>query len=306
MKEQDVYSIGEASVVTGLSASALRYYDSIGLVVPAMRNPENNYRCYTKEQIILLCIVKRLRKAGCSIEVIRTVIADGDIEVLYSQLKRRMTEIEGEIEERQKLLDDNREFLNRLEMAVALRKDKRERNDSSDIQEYLFMNISIEEIPVMRVFSERRVLPDYNINHTSINAWSELYSHCEKAGFRNIGPAIATFHTNLLEQFIMKDCDLEFSVKIQDVDEKADAADQRVKYFGGFTAATAIYMGAYNKMIGTYLSLLQWINMHGYEATGVVSEEYIIAPAESYDQENQIIKIIIPVCKKNGKNVQAG
>ena len=60
MQEQSVYTIGEASVVTGLSRKTLRYYDSIKLVVPAMRNPENNYRSYTKEQIIILCMVRRL------------------------------------------------------------------------------------------------------------------------------------------------------------------------------------------------------------------------------------------------------
>ena len=47
MQEQSVYTIGEASVVTGLSRKTLRYYDSIKLVVPAMRNPENNDRSYT-------------------------------------------------------------------------------------------------------------------------------------------------------------------------------------------------------------------------------------------------------------------
>lgn len=36
-----------------------------------MRNPENNYRSYTKEQIIILCMVRRLRSMECSLEEIR-------------------------------------------------------------------------------------------------------------------------------------------------------------------------------------------------------------------------------------------
>ena len=74
MIEQEIYTIGEVAMVTGLSAKTLRYYDSIGLVVPAIRNPENNYRLYSKEQIIVLNTIKRLRNIGCGLKEISAVI----------------------------------------------------------------------------------------------------------------------------------------------------------------------------------------------------------------------------------------
>lgn len=117
MQEQSVYTIGEASVVTGLSRKTLRYYDSIKLVVPAMRNPENNYRSYTKEQIIILCMVRRLRSMECSLEEIRQIIEEDNIETTLHLVEARMEKIREEIRYRENILHNSNEFIDRLRTA---------------------------------------------------------------------------------------------------------------------------------------------------------------------------------------------
>ena len=305
MQEQSVYTIGEASVVTGLSRKTLRYYDSIKLVVPAMRNPENNYRSYTKEQIITLCTVRRLRNMECSLEEIRQIIEEDSIETTLHLVEARMEKIREEIRYRENILHNSSEFIDRLRTASQLQKKD---PDGEAFDAYLLTNMSIEEIPEMKLFSIRKHMENYNINDTSINFWTELQNQCEAAGFNSSGTAIATYHNNLLEQFILKDCDLELGIRIdedsalpstasdpaKDPAKKASSCGS-VRSFGGFLAATAVYMGEYSNMINSYVSLLQWINRSGYEVCGIASEEYIIAPTESSDQKNQIIKIIIPV-----------
>lgn len=304
MQEQSIYTIGEASVVTGLSRKTLRYYDSIKLVVPAMRNPENNYRSYTKEQIITLCTVRRLRNMECSLEEIRQIIEEDNIETTLNLVESRMEKIREEIHYREKILHNSSEFIDRLRTASNLQKKD---PDGESFDTYLLTNMSIEEIPEMKLFSIRRHMENYNINDTSINFWTELQHQCEAAGFNSSSTAIATYHNNLLEQFILKDCDLELGIRIDDDSasarsenpakdtlEKASSSGN-IRSFGGFLAATAVYMGEYSNMINSYVSLLQWINRSGYEVCGIASEEYIIAPTESSDQKNQIIKIIIPI-----------
>ena len=49
---KEYLSIKEFSKLSGLEQSTLRYWDDIGLFTPEKRNPENNYRYYTPEQII--------------------------------------------------------------------------------------------------------------------------------------------------------------------------------------------------------------------------------------------------------------
>lgn len=304
MQEQSVYTIGEAAVVTGLSRKTLRYYDSIKLVVPAMRNPENNYRSYTKEQIIILCMVRRLRSMECSLEEIRQIIEEDNIETTLHLVEARMEKIREEIRYRENILHNSNEFIDRLRTACQLQKKD---PDGEAFDTYLLTNMSLEEIPEMKLFSIRKHMENYNINDTSINFWTELQNQCEASGFNSSGTAIATYHNNLLEQFILKDCDLELGIRIdedstgatpsesaKDTAEKASSCGS-VRSFGGFLAATAVYMGEYSNMINSYVSLLQWINRNGFEVCGIASEEYIIAPTESSDQKNQIIKIIIPV-----------
>ena len=290
MNEKKLYTIGETAVVTGLSTKTIRYYDSIGLVTPEIKNPTNNYRYYTNEQVVCLCMVKRMRRMNCSIEEIQKAVQAGDIETLLQQIKNRMVILQQEIDARRDILQNSCEFVNRLEQAVAL---KQQSNEENQFNEYLLANMSIEEIPLTKVFSIRRTVPNYNNRETSIDFWNALYDACEESGIKNSGPSIVTYHSGLLQQFVMQDCDLEFSVRIGDtVDENA-----HIKEFGGFLAATAIYMGTYERIIETYLSLLQWVNRNGYKTVGPTSEEFIIAPPESPNQQNQIIKIIIPIEK---------
>ena len=44
---KDYFSIGEISELTGLSNHALRYYDKIHLVTPAIVNEQTGYRYYS-------------------------------------------------------------------------------------------------------------------------------------------------------------------------------------------------------------------------------------------------------------------
>ena len=49
---KDMLTIKEFSKLSGIEQTTLRYWDDIGLFTPAKRNPENNYRYYSPEQII--------------------------------------------------------------------------------------------------------------------------------------------------------------------------------------------------------------------------------------------------------------
>lgn len=58
------FSIREVSELCNIPSKTLRYYDEIGLVVPEFRDESSRYRYYGKDQIITLCIIRKLRPAG--------------------------------------------------------------------------------------------------------------------------------------------------------------------------------------------------------------------------------------------------
>jgi DNA-binding transcriptional MerR regulator/effector-binding domain-containing protein len=70
MDENTLLSIKDFSRFTGISQSALRYYDEIGLLPPAKRG-ENNYRYYVPFQIITLKFIEVFTELGVPLSVIK-------------------------------------------------------------------------------------------------------------------------------------------------------------------------------------------------------------------------------------------
>lgn len=73
------YTIGEAADRSGFSASALRYYEGIGLVVPSTRTG-TGYRFYDDHTLARLAFISRAKQLGCTLEEITDLagIWDGE------------------------------------------------------------------------------------------------------------------------------------------------------------------------------------------------------------------------------------
>jgi DNA-binding transcriptional MerR regulator len=63
------YTIGEVAERSGFSASALRYYEEIGLVEPSGRSA-GGYRLYDDRVLDRLAFISRAKQLGCSLEEI--------------------------------------------------------------------------------------------------------------------------------------------------------------------------------------------------------------------------------------------
>ena len=96
------YSIGEVSRIMGISTQALRYYCSIDLLEPAYINPETGYRYYTYDQFHLIDRIRYLQKMGMSLDQIREVLINNDIQSLQKYLE----EMERNCVEQLKRLED--------------------------------------------------------------------------------------------------------------------------------------------------------------------------------------------------------
>lgn len=71
------YSIKEAAALTGLPASTLRYYESIGVITPIRRGASSKHRVYTNEDLDLLTWVSCLSATGMSVADMRRYLANG-------------------------------------------------------------------------------------------------------------------------------------------------------------------------------------------------------------------------------------
>jgi DNA-binding transcriptional MerR regulator len=71
------YTIGEVAERSGFSASALRYYEGIGLVTPSART-DAGYRVYDDQALSRLAFIQRAKQLGCSLEEITDLVGVWD------------------------------------------------------------------------------------------------------------------------------------------------------------------------------------------------------------------------------------
>ena len=245
MQDQERYSVGETAVITGISANTLRYYDNLDLINPEIRDPQNNYRYYSKDQVIQLLAVQRLRRMNCSQQMLRTLLEENSLEALCNQIELRTQELKNEIAERVVTVQENERFLKRLKGFMELQEQAAYGKD-------VRFDIRVEEIPKMFLFYEQRVMPKYNVCDTSVSFRLELYARCKNHGLEPTGSEITTYFTSPLGQFVMHDCKIQIGIEV----ERNSGSDQ-ICEFGGFTAATAIHVGSYDTMVNTHMRMLQ-------------------------------------------------
>ncbi|WP_374197517.1 MerR family transcriptional regulator [Micromonospora sp. RL09-050-HVF-A] len=72
--ESELLSIGELARASGLTVSALRFYDRCGVLTPTLVDPVNGYRWYTDAQVTPARLVAGLRRVGMPLVEITTAL----------------------------------------------------------------------------------------------------------------------------------------------------------------------------------------------------------------------------------------
>src|ERR1700759_4578834 len=72
--EEQLRGIGTMARESGLSVSALRFYDRVGVLVPADVDPRSSYRYYAPGQVVVARLVASLRRVGMPLAGIRAVL----------------------------------------------------------------------------------------------------------------------------------------------------------------------------------------------------------------------------------------
>ncbi|MCL2492107.1 MAG: MerR family DNA-binding transcriptional regulator [Coriobacteriia bacterium] len=96
MTQDHLMSIKEFSQFTGISQSALRYYDEIGVFAPNVRKP-NGYRYYTPEQITAVNFVQVMSFLKVPLKTIRGLADERGPRQLMTTLLEHSTTLNNEL-----------------------------------------------------------------------------------------------------------------------------------------------------------------------------------------------------------------
>jgi DNA-binding transcriptional MerR regulator len=97
------YTIKEAAALSGLPASTLRYYESIGVITPVSRGASSGHRVYDEDDLDQLSWVACLAATGLSVSDMKQYVANGQrgpeaaaeqVALLEAQAERLVQEAE--------------------------------------------------------------------------------------------------------------------------------------------------------------------------------------------------------------------
>ena len=157
---KDLLSIGEFSKYSGIPGGTLRYWEDIGLFIPAKRDPKSNYRYYRPEQIIAVNCIRVLSSLNIKLQEISRVEKIRNPELVLELIAKHEKELEisaKQIRESFDIINTRRELIRRG------------------------LNADPSNIKVQRLPEEHYIIGTRNIFQWDTTFYSAFRTFCEKA-----------------------------------------------------------------------------------------------------------------------------
>lgn len=98
-KIKKLYNIGEVSKICNIPISTLRYYDEIGLVIPAKIDDATGYRYYSNTQLSIIDTITYFRYLNIPLKDIKAYLQTPGDHKLLDSLQKKLDSLDHEIEE---------------------------------------------------------------------------------------------------------------------------------------------------------------------------------------------------------------
>lgn len=271
-------SIGEFSNICKVSTKTLRYYAEIGLILPVEINPENGYRYYSVEQLETVLLINRLKSYHFSLEEIKTILKSEELpdEILYLELTKKKREIEKQVQEVQKTLDQLNNDISNLKQGKS-------------IMSYMEnIDVKLVEEPRMYLLSFRKMVHEYEFAEEYGRCFSELFRKIQDDQLTAISPPMVLFHSAEFSPFGL---DTEFAIPVKEyVKGTRD-------FYPGLCLKTVLH-GSYSNLSSVYTKQREWAEKEGYECSDALYEVYVTDPTQVSQESELVTEIYYPIKKK--------
>lgn len=284
------YSIGELSKLTGISITALRYYDKEKVLIPEIRNESNGYRYYSIRQLGEAQTIRDLKPFGLSLEEIRGILQKRSKCYLEECLLGKIKEIEIEREHLESKFLSIQNAYRRITSGRSFVETGADMTLSAAETYYPVEVLPLKEMWVL--FTHYSCVLD--ANELFSDRCLELQRLRSKYGLFPIGSYIGIFHDGYEVQFSHEKGNLELCLPVI----KPDGFQcKEMRHFGGILAASTIHIGPYARMQRAYQYLERWIAENKYKIIGPPLEYYLMDISNTFSEEQYLTKIHFPVEK---------
>ena len=97
MNDKNFLTIKEFASFSQIEMTTLRYWDEIGLLTPAHRNPDNGYRYYSPDQIITVNFIKVLSDLNVRLKTIMAISENRSPETIIGLFDNQQTILDMEM-----------------------------------------------------------------------------------------------------------------------------------------------------------------------------------------------------------------
>jgi DNA-binding transcriptional MerR regulator len=238
--------IGEFSKVCQVSVKALRHWDSVGLLKPAITDADTSYRSYDISQVAEVHRVLAFRAMGLSLSQIADLLRDHPgAEDIRAMLRLKQVELAAEIEQSQRML--------------ALVETRLADLDMPDRAPY---EVALKSAPQTAVLAIRETLP-------SMDALVTLLAETDRYARGVPSTLMAVFHDSGFE---VADLDVEVGfaadTSLRSIPLNEGRALSPVTLPAVETLATTVHHGPWVGLPRAYAALGRWIDQNGYVIAG--------------------------------------
>ena len=99
-------TIGEVSKYKHITIKTLRYYHEQGIIIPKHIDNTTGYRYYSKDQFILIDVIKGCKELGATTKELKYISSLKDTKLLFEVLVKKQEQARQNILKMQKVIDD--------------------------------------------------------------------------------------------------------------------------------------------------------------------------------------------------------
>jgi DNA-binding transcriptional MerR regulator/effector-binding domain-containing protein len=268
---KNLLPIGRFSKICRLTVKALRHYDEIGLLHPALVDPESGYRYYSVAQAAEAEQIRLLRALELPLDEIKAILDERDRAVVRTRLDQHRQRIEEKLAGYQRILD----YLGRL----------------IDHQEGgMPYEVKLKQVELQPILGLRTRTSLAQLGRLTGRHLGALFGYLGGLGVRPVGPPMSIYHD---PEFLEDDVDWELCVPV----ERRVTGDARMngRELPAGKVAYTVHAGPYDEVGPAYCALMAWIRERGHQTLGPPREVYLVGPDQAGDPSGYRTEIAWPV-----------